>query len=104
MISSCALSAANQIVVRSTGAVIQILPLQLVASMSKTVPLAPDLTAPATPLFLGNLSSLPKIETLQVDESEADSAPRKKLKTGDVDKGRTANIAEARLAIALCKS
>ena len=104
MILSCALSAANQIVVHSTGAVIQILPLQLVASTSKTVPLAPDPTALATPLFLGNLSSLPKIETLQVDESKADSAPCKKLKTGDVDKGRTTKITEARLAIALCES
>ena len=72
-------------------------------STLKTVPLAPDPTVPATPLFLGNLSSLPEIETLQVDESEADSVPRKKLKTGNVDKGCTAKIAEARLAIILCE-
>ena len=64
----------------------------------------PDPTVPATPLFLGNSSSLPKIETLQVDKSEADSVPRKKLKTGNVDKGRTTNITEARLAITLCES
>ena len=68
------------------------------------MPPAPDLTVPATPLFLGDSSSLPEIETLRVDESEADSAPRKKLKTGDMDKGRTAKITKARLAIALCES
>ena len=84
--------------------VIRIPPLQPVASTSKTVLLAPDPTASATPLFLGDLSSLPEIETLWVDESEADSAPCKKLKTGDMDKGRTAKITKARLAIALCES
>ena len=84
--------------------VIQIPPLQLVASTLKTMPPAPDPTAPATPLFLGDLSSLPEIETLQVDKSEADSAPHKKLKTGSMDKRHTAKITEARLAIALCKS
>ena len=99
----CASSAANQIVVHSTGVVIQIPPLQLVASTSKTMPLVPDPTVLATPLFLGDSSSLPEIETLQVDKSKADSVPHKKLKTGDVDKGHTAKIAEARLAIALCK-
>ena len=83
---------------------IQIPPLQLVASTLKTVPPAPDPTVPATPLFLGDLSSLPEIETLQVDKSEADSAPCKKLKTGSMDKRHTAKIAEAKLAIALCKS
>ena len=72
-------------------------------STLKTVPPVPDLTVPATPLFLGDSSSLPEIETLWVNESKANSTPCKKLKTGDVDKGRTANIAEARLAIALCE-
>ena len=83
--------------------VIRIPPPQLVASTSKTVPLAPDPTVLATPLFLGDSLSLPKIETLWVDESEADSAPRKKLKTSNMDKGHTAKIAEARLAITLCE-
>ena len=101
---SCASSAANRIVVHSTGAVIQILPLQPVASTSKIVLLAPDLTVPATPLFLGNLSSLPKIETLWVDKSESDSAPCKRLKTGNANKEHTAKITEARLAITMCKS
>ena len=67
------------------------------------MPPVPDPTVPATPLFLGDLSSLPKIETLRVDESEADSVPCKKLKTGDVEKGRTTKITEARLMIALCE-
>ena len=71
--------------------------------MLKIMPPVPDPTAPATPLFLGNSLSLPKIETLQVDESEVDSAPHKKLKIGDVDKGCTTKIAEARLMIALCE-
>ena len=97
-------SAANRIVVHSTGVVIWILPLQPVVLMLKTVPLVPDLTAPATPLFLGDLLSLPEIETLWVDKSEADSAPLKRLKTDDTDKEHTAKIAEARLAIAMCKS
>ena len=101
---SCASSAANQIVVHSTGAVIQILPLQPVASTLKTMLLAPDPTAPATPLFLGDSLSLPEIETLQVDKSKADSAPHKRLKTNNVDKEHTAKIAEARLVIAMCKS
>ena len=96
MISSCASSATNQIVVHFTGVVIRILPLQPVASTSKTVALA-------TPLFLGDLLSLPEIETLRINESKADSVPHKKLKTGDVDKGHTAKIAEARLVIALCE-
>ena len=65
---------------------------------------APDLTVLATPLFLGDSLSLPEIKTLRVDESEADSAPHKKLKTGDMDKGHTTKIAEARLAITLCES
>ena len=73
-------------------------------STSKTVPPAPDPTVPATPLFLGDSSSLPEIETLQVDESEADSAPCKKLKTGNVDKGCTVKIAKARFTITLCES
>ena len=103
MISLCASSAANQIVVCSTGTVIRIPPLQLVASTLKTVPPVPDPTAPATPLFLGDLSSLSKIETLWVDESEADSAPHKKLKTSDAEKGHTTKIAEARLVITLCE-
>ena len=47
--------------------------------------------------------SLPEIETLRINESEANSVPHKKLKTGDVDKGHTAKIAEARLVIALCE-
>ena len=100
----CASSAANQIVVRSTGAVIQIPPLQPVTSTLKAVPPAPDPTAPATPLFLGNSSSLPEIETLRVDESESNSAPRKRLKTSNMNKEHTAKIAEARLAIAMCES
>ena len=104
MISSCASSAANRILVCSTGVVIRIPPPQLVASTSKTVPPAPDPTVPATPLFLGDSLSLPEIETLRVDESEADSAPCKKLKTSNMDKGHTAKITEARLAIALCES
>ena len=54
-------------------------------------------------LFLGNLTSLPKIKTHQVDESEADSAPCKRLKTNNVDKECTTKIAKARLAIAMCK-
>ena len=72
--------------------------------MLKTMPPAPDPTVPATPLFLGDLLSLPEIETLWVDESEADSVPCKKLKTGDVDKGHTTKIPKARLVIALCES
>ena len=100
---SCTSSAANWIVVRSTGAVIRILPLQLVVSMSKTVLLAPDLTAPATPLFLGNSSSLPEIETLWVDESKADSVPHKRLKTNNTNKDHTAKITEARLTITICE-
>ena len=68
------------------------------------MPLAPDLTAPATPLFLGDSLSLPEIETLGVDESECDSAPRKRLKTSNANKEHTAKIAEARLAIAMCES
>ena len=103
-LASCTLSTANRIIVRSTGAVIQIPPLQLVVSTSKTMLSAPDLTAPATPLFLGDLLSLPEIETLQVNESKSDSAPCKRLKTGNVDKEHTAKIAEARLVIAMCES
>ena len=72
--------------------------------MSKTVLTAPDPTVPATPRILGNSSSLPKIETLQVDKSKADSALHKRLKTNNMDKEHTAKIAEARLAIAMCKS
>ena len=96
-------SAAIWIVVHSTGAVIQILPLQPVTLTSKTVLLAPDPTVPATPLFLGDSSSLPEIKTLWVDESESDSVPCKRLKTGNMDKGRTAKIAEARLVITMCE-
>ena len=59
---------------------------------------------PATALFLGDLSSLPEIKTLQVDESESDSTPRKRLKTGNANKEHTAKITEARLAIAMCES
>ena len=99
----CALSAANWIVVHFTGAVIWIPPFQLVALMLKTMLLAPDLTAPATPLFLGDLLSLPKIETLWVDESEADSVSRKRLKTNNVDKECTTKITEARLVITMCE-
>ena len=102
-LASCVSSVANWIVVRSTGVVIRILPLQLVVSTSKTVPLAPDLTVLATPLFLGNSSSLPEIKTLQVDESESDSVLHKRLKTNHTDKECTAKIAEARLTIAMCK-
>ena len=68
------------------------------------MPPAPDPTVLATPLFLGNLSSLPEIETLQVNESKADSAPHKRLKSENVDKECTAKIAQARLTIAMCKS
>ena len=96
-------SVANQIVVHSTGVVIQILPLQPVALTSKTMPPAPDLTAPATPLFLGDSLSLPKIKTLWVDESESDSAPCKRLKTNNAGKEHTTKIADARLMIAMCK-
>ena len=71
---------------------------------SKIVPPAPDPTAPATPLFLGNSLSLPEIETLQVDESKSNSTPRKRLKTSNANKEHPAKIAEARLAIAMCKS
>ena len=100
---SCASSVANRNVVCSTGVVIQILPLQPVASMLKTVLPAPDLTAPATPLFLGDSSSLPEIKTLWVDESEANSPLCKRLKTDNVDKECTAKIAKARLTIAMCE-
>ena len=93
----CVPSAANWIVVRSTGAVIWILPLQPVVSTSTIV-------LPATPLFLEDSSSLPKIETLQVDESKADSALCKRLKTGNANKERTTKIAKARLTIAMCES
>ena len=72
--------------------------------MLKTVLLAPDPTAPATPLFLGDSLSLPKIKTLQVNESKANSALRKRLKTDNTDKERTTKITEARLAIAMCES
>ena len=101
---SCASSVANRNVVCSTGVVIQILPLQPVASMLKTVLPAPDLTAPATPLFLGDLSSLPEIKTLWVDKSKSDSMPHKRLKTNNAGKDRTAKITNARLAIAMCES
>ena len=94
---------AKWIVVHSTGAVIQIPPLQLVVSMLKTVPLAPELTVPATPLFLGDSSSLPEIKTLWVDKSEAESAPHKRLKTDNTDKERTTKITEARLMITMCE-
>ena len=97
-------SAANRIVVCSTGAVIWIPPLQPVVLTLKTVLPAPDPTAPATPLFLSDLLSLPEIKTLWVDESKTDSAPCKRLKTGNVNKECTAKIAEARLVIAMCES
>ena len=84
--------------------VIQILPLQLVVLTSKTMLPVPDLTVLATPLFLGDLLSLPEIKTLWVDKSEADSAPHKRLKTDNTDKEHTTKIAEARLTIAMCKS
>ena len=100
----CVSSVANWIVVRSTGAVIQILPLQLVVSMSKTMLPAPNPTALATPLFLGDLTSLPEIETLWVDESKSNSAPHKRLKTNNASKERTAKITNARLMITMCKS
>ena len=100
---SCASSAANWIVVRSTGVVIQILPLQPVALTLKTMPCAPDLTALATPLFLDNSLSLPGIKTLWVDKSEADSALHKRLKTDNVDKECTTKIIKVRLAIAMCE-
>ena len=103
-LASSASSAANWIVVHSTGVVIRILPLQPVVSTSKIVPLAPDPTALATPLFLGDSSSLPEIETLRVDESKSDSTPCKRLKTGSANKEHTAKIAEARLVIAMCES
>ena len=63
----------------------------------------PDPTALATPLFLGNLSSLPKIETLWVNESESNSVPCKRLKTDNTGKECTAKIADARLTIAMCE-
>ena len=68
------------------------------------MPPVPDPTAPATPLFLGDSSSLPKIETLRVDKSKSNSAPHKRLKTGNVNKEHTTKIAEARLTIAMCES
>ena len=83
---------------------IQILPLQPVASTSKTMLLAPDPTMLATPLFLGDSLSLPKIETLWVDESKSNSALHKRLKTDHTDKEYTTKIAEARLMITMCKS
>ena len=101
---SCALSAAKQIVVHPTGVVVQILPLQLVVLTSKTMLPAPEPTVPAMLLFLGDLSSLPKIETLWVDKSEADSVPHKRLKTDSADKEHAAKIAEARLAITMWES
>ena len=82
---------------------IQILPFQLVASTLKTVLPAPDLTAPATPLFLGDSSSLPKIKTLQVNKSKANSALRKRLKTNNTDMEHTVKIAEHRLTITMCE-
>ena len=84
--------------------VIRIPPLQPVVLTSKTVLLAPDLTVLATPLFLGDSSFLPEIETLQVDESETNSAPCKRLKTGNVNKEHTTKITEARLVITMCES
>ena len=57
----------------------------------------------ATPLFLEDSSSLPEIETLQVDKSKADSALCKRLKTGNANKERTAKITKARLAITMCE-
>ena len=82
---------------------IRILPLQPVVSTSKTVLPAPDPTVPATPLFLGNSSSLPEIKTLQVDESKANSVPRKRLKTNNADKECSAKITKARLTISMCE-
>ena len=71
--------------------------------MLKTVLLVPDPTAPATPLFLGDLLCLPKIKTLWVDKSKADSVPHKRLKTNNTDKECIAKIAEARLVITMCE-
>ena len=64
---------------------------------------APDPTVPATPLFLGDSSSLPEIETLQVDKSKANSEPCKRLKTDNMDKECTTKIAKARLTITMCQ-
>ena len=55
-------------------------------------------------MFLDDSSSLPEIEILRVDESEADSAPRKKAKTENADSERAGRIADAKLEIALCES
>ena len=71
--------------------------------MLKTMLPVPDLTAPTTPLFLGDLSSLPEIETLRVNESKANSVLCKRLKTDNTDKEHTAKITEARLMIDICK-
>ena len=54
--------------------------------MLKTVLPAPDPTVLATPLFLGDLLSLPEIETLWVNESESNSTPCKRLKTDNAGK------------------
>ena len=83
---------------------IQIPPLQPVASMLKTVLPAPDPTVLATPLFLGDLSSLPEIKTLRVDESESNSVPCKRLKTDNAGKDHTTKITDARLGITMCES
>ena len=94
---------ANQIVVHMIGVVIWIPPLQPVASSLKTILPPPEPTVLVTLLFLGDSSSLPEIETLWVNKSEADSVPHKRVKTSNVDKEHAAKITEARLAIAMCE-
>ena len=96
-------SIAKQIVVCSTGVVIQILPLQLVVLTLKTVLPVPEPTMPATPLFLGDSLSLPEIETLWVNKSETNSKPHKRMKTNNTDQGNTDKITEGKLMIALCE-
>ena len=65
---------------------------------------APELTMPATPLFLGDSLSLPEIETLWVNKSETNSMLCKKMKTNNADQGHTNKITKGKLTIALCES
>ena len=54
--------------------------------------------------FLGNLLSLPEIETLWVDKNETDTTTHKRLKTDNMDQGCANKITEGKLVIALCES
>ena len=97
------LSMADQTVSCPTGLTIWIQPLQPSVSSSKTVLPPPEPSMLATPLFLGDSSSLSKIEALWVDKSETDSTLCKRAKTDSMDKECKAQIADAKHTFMLCK-